>query len=108
MSNNFSWTIQRLHLFFIENYVWCHNPTQKMSAALANLNVKNIFFGKNCSNIMPFSINHGSKRGLNLIMHIMVIKYGEKTGKILFNRSDKMEISKSDIFFCSPFNIRTS
>ena len=52
---------------------------------------------------MTFSINHGSKRGLNLILHIMVIKYGEKAGKIKFNRSDKMEISKSDIFFCSPF-----
>ena len=51
---------------------------------------------------MTFSINHGSKRGLNLILHIMVIKYGEKAGKILFNRSDKMEISKSDIFFAHP------
>ena len=51
---------------------------------------------------MAFSKNHGSKRGLNLIMHIMVIRYGEKGGKILFNRSDKMEISKSDIFFDHP------
>ena len=43
------------------------------------------------------------KRGLNLIMHIMVMKYGGKTEKIWINGSDKMEISKSDIFFGSPF-----
>ena len=65
-----------------KKYAWYHNPTQKKSASLANLNVKNIFFGKNCSNIMTFSINHGSKRGLNLLMHKMVMKYGEKAGKI--------------------------
>ena len=42
------------------------------------------------------------KRGLNLIMHIMVMKYGGKTEKIWINGSDKMEISKSDIFFSHP------
>ena len=49
----------------------------------------------------------GQKGGLNLIMHIMVIKYGEKAGKIWFNRSDKMEISKSDIFFAHPLPPKT-
>ena len=38
-------------------------------------------------------------------MHIMVMKYGEKAGKIWINGSNEMEISKSDIFFGSPFNI---
>ena len=61
------------------------------------------FFRENCPNIMTFFNKSWVKKGLNLILHIMVIKYGEKAGKILFNRSDKMEISKSDIFFCSPF-----
>ena len=57
---------------------------------------------------MAFSKNHGSKRGLNLILHrhIMVIKYGQKAGKIIFNRSDKMEISKSDIFFAHPLLLK--
>ena len=53
---------------------------------------------------MAFSKNHGSKRSLNLIMHIMVIRYGEKAEKICFNRSDKMEMSKSDIFLSHPLD----
>ena len=66
---------------------------------MPNLNVKKKIFQKNSSNFMTFSINHVSKRGLNLIIHITVMKYGEKAGKIGINRSDKMEISKWDIFF---------
>ena len=54
---------------------------------------------------MAFSKKHGSKRSLNLIMHIMVIKYSEKAGKIRFNRSDKMEISKSDIFLLTLYKM---
>ena len=53
---------------------------------------------------MTFSKNHGSKRGLNLIMHIMVMKYGEKAGKIWINGSKEMEISKSDIFLGHPLS----
>ena len=32
------------------------------------------------------------KRGLNLIMYIMVMKYGEKAGKIWINGTDKTDI----------------
>ena len=39
-------------------------------------------FQKNSSNFMTFSINHVSKRGLNLIIHILGMKYGEISEKI--------------------------
>ena len=51
---------------------------------------------------MTFSINYGSKRGLNLTKHISGLKNGERPGKIWINRYDILEISKWDIFFAHP------
>ena len=52
---------------------------------------------------MTFSINHGSKRGLNLMIYILGMKYGERPGKKWINRSDEMDISKSDIFWVTLY-----
>ena len=53
---------------------------------------------------MTFSIDHGSQMGLNLIMHIFRMKYGERPGKIWINRSDKMEILEREIFLAHPLS----
>ena len=53
---------------------------------------------------MAFSKNHGSKRSLNLIMHIIVIKYGEKAGKSDLTGLIKWKFQKVTFFFAHPLN----
>ena len=64
-----------------KDYVWYHNHTQKRSVCLANLNVKKKISEKTVKYYDIFK-KSWVKRGLNLIMHVMVMKYGEKAGKI--------------------------
>ena len=66
----------------MKNYEWYYNPAQKMSASLANLNVKNILFSEKLLKYYDIFKNTRVKRVLNLIMHIMVMKFGKKVGKI--------------------------
>ena len=68
-----------------------HSYTEKVCLSRES-KCQKYFFQKNCSNIKTFLINHGSKKGLNLTMHIFGLKHGEKPGKIRINRSDKLEI----------------
>ena len=52
---------------------------------------------------MAFSKNHGSKRGLNLIMHIMVIKYGDKAGKSDLTGLIKLKFQKVTLFLVNLY-----
>ena len=54
---------------------------------------------------MAFSKNHGSKRGINLIMHIMVMKYGEKAGKSDLRGLIKWRFQKVTFFFAHPLSL---
>ena len=61
---------------------------------LPKLKVKNIFF----------LLHQHSKRGENLMIYIIGMKYGKRPRQSWINRPDKMEISKCELFLAHPLH----